>query len=149
KRQAPGHFDKPDVQFGGKGKSEAKSETPKPDAPKGNGSKEGGPTPPPKENPNPGPIENHPNPLPILAPIPPAQAGSEAEWFGEQEGRAWCDFDGDGTLDWCRLEANGGSLGKALITLSTGSRFDDRAAGGLVSKVVDKGYANTRAWADF
>ena len=42
--------------------------------------------------------------------------------WGYESGRAWTDFDGDGTADYCRVVGNAGGL-RQQCTVSTGTGF--------------------------
>src|SRR6185503_4266447 len=88
--------------------------------------------------------------------------------FGAIEGRMWADFDGDGIDDFCRIRVNPFAatsdvtagiiprninpmvLTPALVTLSTGRTFADRAAGSTIeTRLIDPGLPSGRAWVDF
>jgi hypothetical protein len=71
--------------------------------------------------------------------------------LGEQYGRAWADFDGDGFPDYCRVVGTPPSVSQRIaVSFSTGRNFEAQGTGPtIVSDPLDVGYAETRAWADF
>jgi hypothetical protein len=71
---------------------------------------------------------------------------------GDHDGRAWCDFNGDGFFDFCRVLRNNRAplSSNLLVTLSTGNQLGQMAAGATItSQGLDVGYAAGRGWVDF
>ena len=65
--------------------------------------------------------------------------------WGQEQGRAWVDVNGDGKADYCRLVGNTNNVdSRVQCLLSTGTGFGTE----LVSPVVDWGYEQGRAWVD-
>ncbi|WP_224360513.1 FG-GAP repeat domain-containing protein [Hyalangium versicolor] len=65
---------------------------------------------------------------------------------GQEIGRAWVDFNGDGRADFCRWVGDSSSpFGSVSCTESTGTGFGDT----YTSYVVDGGPETSRAWVDF
>ncbi len=62
--------------------------------------------------------------------------------WGQEKGRQWVDFNGDGKADYCRV------LGSSQVacTVSTGTGFGQTP---IVSGVIDSGWEEFRQWVDF